>query len=240
MQTQLRPPSSPPPAAFMNAPHMPSHYFVFSADNQHVGPVTADLIGRGVAAGKVPTDSFVAVAGTSHWVPLSSVPEILQAIAVSVPPPPPPAPAMATMLSPLPPTPPPVPPAPSIPPTPARASIPPTPARASASSISAAPLAPLPLPLPTAPAPTAFAHAPAPFAHPIADAAPATANATQVMMEKPEEKKPEAEAKKAEEKKPEEKKGPVLDARYQILPLAIFGAFAFLGALETGLTLIFR
>jgi hypothetical protein len=55
-------------------------YFVFSADQQHVGPVTAEHIGRGVVAGKVPPDAFVAPVGAAEWVPLGSVPDINVAV----------------------------------------------------------------------------------------------------------------------------------------------------------------
>jgi hypothetical protein len=58
----------------------PIQYWVFSADGKHVGPVSAELIARGVAAGKVPEDAFVAPAGTTAWVQIGSVPEIAEAM----------------------------------------------------------------------------------------------------------------------------------------------------------------
>lgn len=57
-----------------------TQYWVFSADNNHVGPVSAELIARGIAAGKVPEDAFVAPAGSTAWVPLATVPEIAEAM----------------------------------------------------------------------------------------------------------------------------------------------------------------
>lgn len=179
-----------------------TQYYVFSADNNHVGPVSADLIGRGVVAGKVPNDAFVAPLGSTQWVPLGSIPELNLAVSVariansSV------RPSAIPGSSPISAPPPPAVPKDLLPPAPAPAPAAPAPGPASVSPQPAA------APAPAAAAPAAAAAAPKPAAAPAATAA-----------------------------KPEEKK-PALDPRYKLLPLAIFGCFAFLGIVETAIALL--
>jgi len=155
-------PSYPPPASASNQPVAAAQYYVFSADNNHVGPVTADLIARGVAAGKVQNDALVAPVGSSQWVSLTSIPEIATALSAHAPNHSSMRPISqpGTMLL-----------APEIPP-------------------------------------------PAQVASPLEAPPPP----------------------KAEEKKEEKK--PTLDPRFKLLPLAIFGCFAFLGVIETAVALL--
>ena len=55
-------------------------YYVYNADNNHIGPVSADLLARGVVAGKLPGDAFVAPVGANSWRPLSQVEEVAAAL----------------------------------------------------------------------------------------------------------------------------------------------------------------
>ena len=55
-------------------------YYVYTAHNQHIGPVTAELIARGVLAGKVPENAFVAPVGASSWIPINAIAEIEEAV----------------------------------------------------------------------------------------------------------------------------------------------------------------
>src|SRR5512142_1856301 len=68
-------------------------YYVYSADNNHVGPVSAELIARGIVAGKIPDDAFVAPLGSNAWTPYAQVAEVHAAVTnakkASTPPPPP-------------------------------------------------------------------------------------------------------------------------------------------------------
>jgi hypothetical protein len=74
-------------------------YYVYSADNKHVGPISAELIAREVLAGKVPNDAFIAPIGSNSWTPMGQFPEVAtaltQAKTASTPPPPPVAAAAA-------------------------------------------------------------------------------------------------------------------------------------------------
>ncbi len=56
-------------------------WFIHQAGGNHIGPVSSELIVRGVQAGKVPADAYVAAQSGGGWVPLSSVPELAAAIA---------------------------------------------------------------------------------------------------------------------------------------------------------------
>ena len=78
----------------MNAPIRPSQsrvstapaapvqnqFYVYSSDNNHVGPVNAELIARGVVAGRVPNDAYVAPLGSTSWVPMATIQEIADAV----------------------------------------------------------------------------------------------------------------------------------------------------------------
>lgn len=184
--------SWPPPASASHQPAAPQQppaqqYYVFSADNNHVGPVSADLIARGVAAGKVQTDSLVAPAGSGQWVPLTSIPELAAAVATH-------APHTSNMRP------------------------------ASQPGTMLVQQAPQPPRLPqdvAAPQPS------------IAPPEPAPANA-QVgsPLEIPPPKVASQPATPAKEEKG-------LDPRFKLLPLAIFGCFAFLGVIETAFALVF-
>ncbi len=45
-----------------------------------VGPVSTELVARGIVAGKVPRSAYVARVGDSMWQDVLDVPEIIQAI----------------------------------------------------------------------------------------------------------------------------------------------------------------
>ncbi len=49
-----------------------TRWFVGVAGGEPVGPVSADQVRRGVAAGKIPADAVVCAEGTSEWVPMKS------------------------------------------------------------------------------------------------------------------------------------------------------------------------
>ena len=73
----------------MKDPVMNTQYYVHSADNNHVGPVSAELIARGVLAGKIASGTLVAPVGSPSWLPFETVGEVREAIAArsSLPPP---------------------------------------------------------------------------------------------------------------------------------------------------------
>lgn len=79
---------------------MMSLWYVYDSAGQHVGPVTTDLLARGIAAGKVSREAHVGAVGTTSWHPVHQVPEVMHALqrAESMPPPPPQA--DSTMLMP--------------------------------------------------------------------------------------------------------------------------------------------
>ena len=58
-----------------------TEWFIYQPGGNHIGPVTTELVARGVQAGKVPKDAYVAIQSGGGWVPISSVPEIMAAIA---------------------------------------------------------------------------------------------------------------------------------------------------------------
>ena len=60
-------------------------WFIYQPNGNHFGPVTTDLLVRGVHAGKVPRDAHVAPRGGSGWVALLAVPELVAALAGPVP-----------------------------------------------------------------------------------------------------------------------------------------------------------
>src|SRR5688500_8771734 len=78
-------------------------WYVYQADGNHIGPVSTDLLARGLLAGKVPRDAHVGAMGDAKWQPLLEVAEIQAATRAlegtpiqprpvsSVPPAPPPA-----------------------------------------------------------------------------------------------------------------------------------------------------
>jgi hypothetical protein len=49
------------------------HWLVRSRDGAEVGPVSIDLIARGLAAGKVPSDAQISLAGSGVWSPAATV-----------------------------------------------------------------------------------------------------------------------------------------------------------------------
>jgi hypothetical protein len=57
-----------------------SQWFVYQGEGSHVGPVSTDLLVRGIAAGRVPQDAHVAMAGSTEWKPLMTVSELVIAL----------------------------------------------------------------------------------------------------------------------------------------------------------------
>ncbi|MEB2323995.1 MAG: DUF4339 domain-containing protein, partial [Sorangiineae bacterium] len=55
-------------------------WFVRQSGGQEIGPVAAELLVRGIAAGKVPADADVREAGTEDWLPLEAVEEFQDAL----------------------------------------------------------------------------------------------------------------------------------------------------------------
>ena len=57
-----------------------SEWFVFVSSGDHVGPVTTDLLARGIAAGRVPRDARVARGVPSGWLEVMDIPEVIAAL----------------------------------------------------------------------------------------------------------------------------------------------------------------
>jgi hypothetical protein len=55
-------------------------WLVYRKSGRHLGPVSAELVARGIAAGKMPRDAYVTVVGASHWRPALDVPEVRRAL----------------------------------------------------------------------------------------------------------------------------------------------------------------
>jgi hypothetical protein len=67
----------------------PSHveireWYVCTRESEPVGPVSSELVARGIIAGKVPRDALVARVGDSVWQRVLRVPEITDALAALV------------------------------------------------------------------------------------------------------------------------------------------------------------
>ncbi|MBI5535893.1 MAG: DUF4339 domain-containing protein [Deltaproteobacteria bacterium] len=224
-------------------------WFIYQGEGNPAGPFTTELLARGILAGKVAKDAYVACQGDPQWVAVMSVAEVAAAVQAmessgapvqprpinTVPPAPVPKrdtkpeefkplfdPGSATAPGAQPPA----------PPAPASAAKPLAPpaylAGAPASGSAPAPLAPpasqgAPAPA-AAPSPVAAPAAPAPAPAPAPEAAapapaPAPAPAAAAPAAQP---APAAEAKPAEAKK-EEPKAPPLSPKYRMIPVAIFG-----------------
>lgn len=56
------------------------HFYVQGVGDNHIGPVSAELIARGVLSGHVHQGTFVAPVGSSSWMPLEAVPALAIAI----------------------------------------------------------------------------------------------------------------------------------------------------------------
>src|SRR6266700_1662895 len=61
-------------------PMSADEWYVYQESGQHVGPVTVDLLARGITAGKVPRNAYAGVAGASRWRPILEIPEIAAAL----------------------------------------------------------------------------------------------------------------------------------------------------------------
>jgi hypothetical protein len=230
-------------------PKLGAQYYVFNAADaagkSHVGPVSADLIARGVVAGKLPEDALVAPVGDSRWAPLSTFADLTDALRnartrdSSMRP----IPMPSSSKMPLPPALAPLPPSAPIPRelSPVAASLPApqpmnvvalafTPPSAPPPSSSMPSAAPPMAPSPMAPSPMAPSPMPPPAmvlptqASPLM-LAPSPAPALSATAPAPQ--------------KPEQKK-PILDPRFKLLPLAIFAGFGVIGLLETAIVLIVR
>ena len=57
-----------------------NQWLVYQAEGTHVGPVTTELLVRGLAAGRVPKDAHVALAGSTQWQPVMAVGELVTAL----------------------------------------------------------------------------------------------------------------------------------------------------------------
>ena len=79
---------------------MMSLWYVYDSAGQHVGPVTTDLLARGIAAGKVSREAHVGAVGTASWHPVLQVPEVMHALQRAESAPPPPPQADTTMMMP--------------------------------------------------------------------------------------------------------------------------------------------
>lgn len=55
-------------------------WYVFQADGHHIGPVSTELLARGIVAGKVPAGAHVGAVGDAQWWPLQDVSEISRAV----------------------------------------------------------------------------------------------------------------------------------------------------------------
>ena len=158
-------------------------WYVYQEGGAHLGPVTLDLLARGIASGKVPRTAFAGPAGCGEWHGVLEYPQIVAALAAVEKSPdatiqmaPPSLSAFATPTS--------------------------TPTSTATATATATPTA----------TPTATA------------TSTATATATSTPT-------PTATATAKPAAKPDEKKD-VLDPRYRFLPLAIFGASAFIATIE--------
>ena len=55
-------------------------WYVFQTDGHHIGPVSTELLARGIVAGKVPEGAHVGAVGDAQWWPLRQVAEITHAV----------------------------------------------------------------------------------------------------------------------------------------------------------------
>lgn len=257
MNAPIRPSQPRVPPIVPTAP-VQNQFYVFSADNNHVGPVNAELIARGVVAGRVSHDAFIAPTGSTNWVPIASIQEIADAIqkerstpssmrptslgagaptVVTPPPPPMPRDLMAgpTVAA----------------PTSGNSTVmspnpfapnPPTQLSPAAQQPTSQP--PPPPPPNLQPPVPAYAAAAQPASVPAPPAQPASIPAQPVaspLAPSPAPSPSIAPAPPASlgDPKKEEKK-PALDPRFKLLPLVIFGACAFIGVVETAIVLIAR
>lgn len=124
---------------------MMSLWYVYNPTGNHVGPVTTDLLARGIVAGRVPRDSHVGAVGSGSWVPAFDVPEVAQAVRRVESTPPPPPNASSTIVMPSVATPMPVvePPAPVPPPALAEKAAPAEKPAGVPAPVTASPLLPL-------------------------------------------------------------------------------------------------
>jgi hypothetical protein len=74
-------------------PVTPNQWYV-AVDNRTVGPVTTELIIRGLENGKVPPDAMVCAVGSQSWAWVSAVEPFVATVRRSFPPPPPTPPAV--------------------------------------------------------------------------------------------------------------------------------------------------
>ena len=156
-------------------------WYVYQEGGAHLGPVTLDLLARGIASGKVPRTAFAGPAGCGEWHGVLEYPQIVAALAAVEK-----SPDATIQMAP-----------PSL----SAFAVKPVAASPTATATSS----------PTSTSTSTSTATASPTSTPTSTAAP-TATA-----------KPAA--------KPDEKKD-VLDPRYRFLPLAIFGASAFIATIE--------
>lgn len=66
--------------ALFEGSHIVSEWYVFAESGDHVGPVTAELIARGILAGKVPRDARVARGAPAGWLDVRDAAEVIAAL----------------------------------------------------------------------------------------------------------------------------------------------------------------
>src|SRR5215468_9779849 len=74
-------------------------YKIIGADKKEYGPVTAEMLRRWVAEGRVNAQTLIQAEGSSDWKPLSEFPELAEVLSAS-PPSPPTTPESAPALAP--------------------------------------------------------------------------------------------------------------------------------------------
>jgi len=55
-------------------------WYVSAGEGEAIGPVSTELVARGIVAGKVPRTAFVARVGDTSWQDVLDVPEIVGAL----------------------------------------------------------------------------------------------------------------------------------------------------------------
>lgn len=72
--------SAPPPPYRTEPPPPTTYWYVYQADGLHIGPLSTELVARGVLTGKIHTGAHVGAAGGMQWWPLLHVAEISYAV----------------------------------------------------------------------------------------------------------------------------------------------------------------
>ena len=75
--------STTPPSAHRSSapsPQWTTYWYVYQADGLHVGPLSTELVARGVLTGRIHVGTHVGAAGGMQWWPLHHVAEIMYAV----------------------------------------------------------------------------------------------------------------------------------------------------------------